>query len=126
MTVKTEPSLTLMLEQQEYFMRLLQEKRGFPDFPVDLTVKKNQKFLKDIAYEAMGELFEAIQHLKNSKSHRATEVFQFDRAEYLEELVDSLHYFFEIVIASGISTEELFDAYMKKGQINVDRINNGY
>lgn len=118
--------LSSMMDQQRDFMRLLHEKRGFPEFPVDLAVKSNQKFLKDIAYEAMGELFEAIQHLKNSKSHRATEVSQFDRAEYLEELVDSLHYFFEIVIASGISTDELFEAFMKKGQINVDRINNGY
>jgi hypothetical protein len=26
-----------MMEQQERFMRLLQEKRGFPAFPVDLS-----------------------------------------------------------------------------------------
>lgn len=115
-----------MFQQQEEFMRLLQRERGFSDFPVDLTSKKGQKFLKGIAYEAMGELFEAVQHLRNSKSHRTTEVSQIDRAAYVEELVDSLHYFFEVVIASGISSQELFDAYIAKGKVNVSRIENGY
>ncbi len=118
--------LELMLEQQLEFMNLLKETRGFPNFPVDLTSKDGQKLLKTISFEAMGELFEAVQHLKNSKAHRATEVSELNREEYLEELTDCLHYFFEIVLASGISSDELFDAYMKKGQINFERIKKGY
>lgn len=114
-----------MFAQQESFMRLLQETRGFPDFPVDLASKAGQKLLKNISYECADELHEARQHLKN-KDHRATLINQIDRQEYVEELVDALHYFFEIVLASGISEDELFEAYIEKGRINEERIKNGY
>ena len=115
-----------MWEQQLDFMKLLQNKRNFPEFPVDVFSKSGQKFLKGITHECMHELFEANMMLKNSKDHRETEVSEFDRDSYVEELVDALHYFFEIAISSGISMNELHEAYMKKGKINVDRIKNGY
>lgn len=115
-----------MWDQQEAFMRLLQEKRGFPPFPVDLESKHGQKFLKNVTYECMGELFEANQELKNGKDHRATHVSNFDRAAYVEELCDSFHYFLEIVIASGVTLSEFYEAYMKKGEINEKRIIDGY
>lgn len=115
-----------MWEQQLDFMKLLQNKRNFPEFPVDVSSKSGQKFLKGITHECMHELFEANMMLKNSKDHRETEVSEFDRDSYVEELVDALHYFFEIAISSGISMNELHEAYMKKGKINVDRIKNGY
>lgn len=115
-----------MWSQQLDFMNLLKKKRGFPDFPVDIRSKSGQKFLKGITYECMGELFEANQELKNSKSHRATEISDLDKDAYLEELIDSLHFFFEIVIASGITLNEMYDAYMKKGVKNFERIESGY
>lgn len=118
--------LQQMWDQQLEFMNLLREERGFPDFPVDMTSKQGQKFLKSITHECMGELFEANQELKNSKSHRASDLPDLDKSAYLEELVDSLHFFFEIVIASGISLDDLVAAYLKKGEKNVERIKGGY
>lgn len=115
-----------MWDQQVEFMKLLQEKRGFPEFPADLTSKKGQQFLKDIRNHLMEELFEAGQHLKNAKSHRVTNIPQVDREAYKEELADALHLFFELVIASGISREEMVEAYIKKGNVNFERIGNGY
>jgi predicted house-cleaning noncanonical NTP pyrophosphatase (MazG superfamily) len=114
-----------MWDTQEDFMKLLQQKRGFPDFPVDLSSKSGQKLLKTISYECADELHEARQHLKQ-KDHRASDVGSVDRDEYIEELSDALHYMLEIAIASGISKDELFDAYMKKGEINRKRILQGY
>lgn len=118
--------LSKMWTSQDEFMHLLQKERNFPKYPVNISTKDGQKFLKGITHECMHELFEANQCLKNSKDHRATDVNEFDHSEYLEELVDALHYFFEIAIASGITMDELYDAYMKKGSINIDRIKNGY
>lgn len=118
--------LEQMWAQQTDFMKLLQEKRNFPSFPVDLTSKPGQKFIKGLMHECMDELHESLQHLKNSKDHRATEVTNFDREEFVEELCDSLHYFIEIAIASGVDLQELFDAYIKKGEINKKRILKGY
>lgn len=115
-----------MFRQQERFMRLLQEKRGFPKFPVDILSKEGQRLIKDASYECADELHEARQHLKNSKKHRATEVKSFDREAYIEEIIDAQHYLIEIAIASGITIEEFFSAYIKKGMINTERINNGY
>jgi hypothetical protein len=115
-----------MWDQQVSFMRLLQEKRGFPAFPTDITSKQGQKFLKDIRNHLFEELFEAGLHLKNAKSHRATELPEVDREAYKEELVDALHLYFELVIASGISLEELVKAYLDKGAVNVSRIEGGY
>ena len=115
----------LMWKQQYDFMKLLQEKRGFPQFPVDLSTKSGQQFLKSITHECMEELFEANKELKNGKSHRLTEV-ETDRSAYIEELSDAMHFLFEIIILSGISQEEFFDMYMRKGETNFNRINNGY
>lgn len=118
--------LESMWDQQKKFMELLQSRRDFPQFPVDMTTKPGQKLLKGITHECMHELFEANQALRNSKDHRVTDVNDFNREHYVEELVDALHYFFEIAILSGVSLDELYDAYIKKGQVNVDRIESGY
>jgi len=107
-------------------MRLLQRKRNFPDFPTDITSKKGQQFLKDIRNHLMEELFEAGQHLKNAKSHRATDLPEVDREAYVEELVDALHLYFELVIASGVTMDELHKSYMDKGRVNIERIEGGY
>lgn len=118
--------LKAMWEQQREFMHLLQEKRGFPPFPTDLASKDGQKRCKQIAFDVMGELFEAVQTLKNSKDHRATNVVEFDRAHYIEEIVDAVHFAIELAIFSGISQDELFEAYMQKGDVNTKRIKEGY
>jgi len=118
--------LQSMWDQQHQFMKLLQKTRNFPEFPVDVSSKQGQKFLKGITHECMHELFEANMILKNSKDHRATDVSEFDRDSYVEELVDALHYFFEIAITSGVTMEELYTAYMKKGDVFFSRIENGY
>jgi hypothetical protein len=126
MSVRSGDQLAIMWHDQIDFMHLLQEKRGFPQFPTDITSKQGQKFLNDIRHHIMDELFEAGQHLKNAKSHRATELPDVDREAYKEELVDALHLYFELVIASGISLEELVKAYLDKGAVNVARIESGY
>lgn len=114
-----------MYLQQEQFMHLLQQKRTFPQFPVDLKSKTGQKFLKTIFYECSDELHEARQHLKQ-KDHRLADITEVNMSEYLEEISDVFHYLFEIVIASGISVDDLFDAYIKKGEINTKRIEGDY
>jgi dimeric dUTPase (all-alpha-NTP-PPase superfamily) len=118
--------LEKMYNQQRDFNVLLRDEREMPDFPLDLSEKKNQQILKGLAHECMHELFEANHLLKNSKAHRVTEVKDFDRESYKEELVDALHYFFGIVIYSGISVDELYEAFMKKGEVNVRRVKSGY
>jgi len=115
-----------MYQQQAQFNELLRDHRDHPDFPLDLNCKESQQFLKMLAHECMTELFEANLLLKNSKKHRKTDIAEFDREAYKEELVDVLHYFLGIAIYSGITADELFNAYMQKGRINVERLKSGY
>ena len=70
-------------------------------------------------------MHEARQHLKQ-KDHRISDVGNVDREKYVEELADSIHYLLEIVIASGISLEEIYEKYMQKGYVNTARIEGGY
>ena len=123
---KNEDMFLTMFRQQQEFLELLRDKRDHPDFPLNLSVKESQQFLKSLSHECMHELFESNMLLKNSKKHRTTEFIDFDRESYKEELSDVMHYLIGILIYSGISVEEMFEMYMKKGQVNIDRINSGY
>lgn len=119
-------SLKRMFEQQEKFVSLLVEKRDHPQFPVDLTSKEGQRFVRSLIHECVAELFEAGVELRNSKRHRATEINEFNRDAFLEELVDAMHYLVGVAICSGFTADQFHEAYMKKGKINIDRINGGY
>ena len=125
MTNKSDIFL-LMFQQQQEFLELLRDKRDHPDFPLNLSKKESQQFLKSLSHECMHELFESNMLLKNSKKHRTTEFREFDRESYKEELSDVLHYLIGILIYSGITAQEMFEMYMKKGKVNIDRINGGY
>jgi len=118
--------LRSMFKQQESFMKLLKEYRNFPDWPTDITTKKGQQFCREIVFNSIEEYFEALQHLKNWKTHRLTEVKNIQKDKFLEELCDMLHYFVELVIIVGITPDELYDAYIAKGKVNETRIKNGY
>lgn len=119
-------SWNLFLDYQNDFMKLLQEKRSFPQYPVDVTSKTGQKIIKDCSHEALHELFEAIHLLKNSKSHRKTEIKEFDEDSFVEELVDCYKYLTEIFLLSGVSAEKFADIFLMKTVENNRRINEGY
>lgn len=97
-----------------------------PDWPIDISNKESQLFCRDLAFRTMEELFEAIRHLKNAKMHRQTELTDFDREEFLEEIVDALHYVLEIMVLVGVGPKELYTAYAVKNAENHDRISRGY
>lgn len=121
-----EKTLNKMFEQQEEFMLLLKQHRNFPSWPIDIKSKAGQQLCREIVFSSVEEYFEALQHLKNWKSHRVTEVKKIQKDKFLEELCDMLHYFIELLIVVGIRPDELYDAYMKKGKINEERIKGNY
>ena len=71
-------------------------------------------------------MFEALGHLKNWKPHRNTEIEEFDRDEFLEEIVDAFNYFLSILVLTGVTSEELFATYVKKDDIIHKRLQTGY
>lgn len=112
----------------EFIEQIKKERPGsYPDLPLDLRKKESQQFCRDLALRGVEEMFEALQHLKNWKPHRITEFSEApDKDKFLEEIVDALNYFFSLLIASGFNEEDLIDAYVKKHDIIIERLKEGY
>ena len=117
-----------MFDLRQKFMIEMKEANSsiYPEWPVDLTDKASQQVLRDTALKGVEEMFEALQHLKNWKPHKQTEVKEFNREEFLEEVVDAFKNFFSLLVLTGVDANELFDAYIKKDTIIHDRLRTGY
>lgn len=120
--------LTEIFDRRIRFMNNLREidPNEHPSWPLDLSSKKNQQHVRDMALRGVEEMFEALQHLKNWKPHRRTEITEFDRDEFLEEIVDAFNYFLSILVLTGFNDKDLMDAYRKKDEIINSRLNTGY
>lgn len=114
--------------KREEFMKLIKDKfiDTYPEWPVDLSTKKAQVTCRETALKGVEEMFEALGHLKNWKSHRQTEVPEIDREEFLEEIVDAFNYFFSLMILIGVDVDEFYDAFLKKDKIINNRLIAGY
>ncbi len=117
-----------IFERREAFMKSLQETSSveIESWPLDLSKKQSQQHVRDMALRGVEEMFEALQHLKNWKPHRKTEVKEFDREEFLEEIVDAFNYFLSILILTGFDDKDLMNAYRKKDEIINERLRTGY
>lgn len=120
--------LNEMFELQQQFMHMLCDRfEGYyPAWPIDVKKKESQTLLRDVTLKGVEEMFEALQELKNAKSHRQTDVPDLDRDAFLEENVDALKYFFTTLMLVGITPDELYTAYVKKHQKICKRLQEGY
>lgn len=123
-----EDRLAKMLSLREQFMKDLAAARPavLQKWPVDVKSREGQQAIRDNVLKGVEEMFEALQHLKNWKPHRASEVKDFDQDAFLEEYVDAFNFFLAVPIMLGISADELFEAYLKKDRIINERIHRGY
>ena len=124
----TKDSLSEIFSLREEFMNALIKK--IPDYyqkwPVDVSTKQSQTALRDLITRGVEEIFEALQHPKNSKPHRETEITTFEKDEFLEEMVDAQNYFFSTLILLGVTPQEFFEAYKNKHNKIMDRLKDGY
>lgn len=120
--------LDMIFELRKQFIKELNDKKQcYQNVPLlSLTDKNSQIILRDHIIKAAEELFEANQELKNSKTHRESQITEFNKSAYVEELVDALNFIFSALILSDISSEELLDAYERKHKIIIERIKNNY
>lgn len=118
-----DDKLDLLFKLRQDFMQAISEKvdGAYPDWPVDLEDKTSQKALREITFRSVEELFEALLHLKNWKDHRASKK-EFDRQEYLEEMIDAFNYFLAILVLTGVDSKEFFEAYTRKHKIITNRL----
>ena len=110
---------------QRGFMDLLVEHDKFPEYPVDLSTKNGQRFIKECVWNMVEELAEASFTLKN-RQHKLSDDTDVDFAHYLEELGDAFAFFIEICLLSGISSQTLFEQFQVKSGVVRKRLEEGY
>ena len=118
-----------IFQMRESFMDSLRKASvdpSLPNWPVDLGEKSSQQYVRDMALRGVEEMFEALQHLKNWKPHRQTEVKDFNREEFLEEIVDAFNYFLSILVLTGFDANDFIEAYRRKDKIINERLETGY
>lgn len=111
------------------FMKEIQSKfsNSYPEqWPINISDKSSQTILRETALKGVEEMFEALQHLKNWKTHRETDVPEIDREEFLEEIVDAFNYFFSLMILIGVDVDEFYNAFNAKDEIIRRRLQKGY
>jgi NTP pyrophosphatase (non-canonical NTP hydrolase) len=121
--------LEKMFQMRKDFMAALSAHvpNAYPQHPIDLSSKKSQQHFRDLALRGVEEIFEALQHLKNTKPHRVTEITEpVDVESFKEEMVDAFNFFFTLLILMDVEAQDLYDAFQKKDQIIHDRIRNNY
>ena len=122
--------LKTMFEKRLEFINEMKEaiKGSYPEFPLDMSQKASQQVCRDLALKGVEEMFEALQHLKNWKPHRQTDLSTegIDKDEFLEEIVDAFNYFFAMLIVTGFNQDDLFDAFLVKDEVIRKRLKNGY
>ena len=124
-------NLSDIFEKRISFMNLIEKKfpNTYPDLhskKIDLSNKTFQKMCREVALKGVEEMFEALGHLKNWKPHRETDVPEFDKEEFLEEIVDAFNYFLSLLILIGVDEKDFIEAFNKKDLIIRERINSGY
>lgn len=121
-------SLEEMFRLRVEFMEALRDRVPdvHPQWPIDPSLKKNQIHVRDIMLRGVEEMFESLQHMKNSKPHRQTDLPDFDRDAFLEETVDAFNYFFSVLVLLGVTPAEFLDAYRSKHRKIKRRLEEGY
>jgi hypothetical protein len=103
-----------MFARQEGFMAMLKADDRLPAWPMDLSSKENQRKLQGFLWDAVREIAEAGQNLRN-RVHRVQED-TFDREAFLEEMVDAWSFQMESLMLAGFSADELYEAFLKKNE----------
>lgn len=91
----------------------------------NLHTREGNSVIKEMIQAAMQELAEAVQVLKNWKPWKQTEV-PTDSEHWKEEMVDCLHFYVEALLLAGVTSDELYELYFKKKEVNDFRIESKY
>ena len=109
---------------QNKLMKRYVEDGRLPEYPLDLSKKENVKVFRECVFHIIQELFEVTEHLKN-RPNRKTQIYEYNRESFKEEISDALHLFLEMMILSGIGSEEIYREYKNKNDTNHRRIDEG-
>lgn len=118
--------LEIMLEMQESFQKHV----GF-DFE-KMTINEKSSYIKEMMLWVQDEMCEALHELPFAKGWSkkydtwTDEKIEEQMDKFKKEMIDSFHFFMNILIASGMTAEDIFNEYIDKNEINIQRQKTGY
>jgi len=114
---KLAEGLDIMLSLQRRF----QTEHGF-EFWKESDEKRREMFVRTL-FAAMSELAEAGDEVNKwwKKGSKEPESLEKKRAEILEEMIDSLHFFLSALIILKADGSDVAETYLKKLGVNFER-----
>jgi len=110
-------TLDEIFKLRESFMQEIETKiPGTYPTSRSLDNPRTQSVVREITLRGVEEIFEALQHLKGWKNHRADINCAVDEEEFLEEVVDAFNYFFSLMILVGVTPNQFEKAFKKKDE----------
>lgn len=118
------------LEEIFNIQKQLQEKTMGYSFD-NMTSQERANYIKSMILWQTDETHEALHELPYAKEWSK----KYDKSDYnhekqwklfKEEMIDSLHFFINIMIAAGFTPQEIYDMYIEKNKENIDRQKRGY
>ena len=84
---------------------------------------RSQEFISSMTLACIDELMEALRETpwKPWKKQQA-----FNEEKFKEELIDAWHFIINLSLASGMTSNELYQRFMEKNKTNFKRQNEGY
>ena len=128
--MKAEENNFDRLETMMTMQHKFQNKVGFNFENMDL--KERSQYIKEMMLWVDDEMKEALHELPFAKGWSKKydswddEKLAVQMDKFRKEMVDSFHFFMNILIAADMSAEMLFKEYLDKNKINIDRQENGY
>uniref|UniRef100_A0A6H2A3R9 Putative dUTP diphosphatase n=1 Tax=viral metagenome TaxID=1070528 RepID=A0A6H2A3R9_9ZZZZ len=92
--------------------------------PLDLNTFSGQERTRLLIYRIAEELFESGNCLRN-KAWKQSQV-PVDIDHFLEELADGLHFYIQLFIELGLTSEDVCSLYFKKSEVNKFRQRSNY
>lgn len=118
--------LETMLKMQKDF----QKRVGF-DFEA-MDENEVAAYIKEMMLWVIDETSEALHELKHAKGWSkkydswSNEKTMEQKEKFKNEMVDAFHFFMNILIAVDMDADDLFNRYVDKNKVNIERQNNGY
>lgn len=117
--VTLDPRLTRMLEMQRKLQLMYNKGKAIEDFTPEermAAIRENVLACTDELHEAMDETGWKPWATSN---HINVEAFH-------SEMVDAWHFFMNLMLHSGMTSDDLYQGYVKKNAINIKRQADGY
>lgn len=113
-------------DRLDYLLRLQAELQAHHGDNMNMkTDAQLVQYIKDMTIACTDELHEALAEVYWKPWAAMPPGFK-DRDAYVGELIDALHFVFNLMLAARVTSDELIARYVDKNSVNHGRIDSGY